>query len=78
VILENVQRGVTKFVRGLRNRSYHQRLDNFGLTSLEKRQTRRDLIEIYELLTGKENIDPTKLFEIADSKYNLRGHHLKL
>ena len=67
----------TKLVRALRNKSYQQRLDILGLTSLEKR-VNRDLIEVYKILTGKENIDPAQLFESTDSNYNLCGHHLKL
>jgi len=40
---------------------YSKRLDGLKLTTLEKRRLRGDLIEVYKLLTGRENIDHTAL-----------------
>ena len=47
--------------------------DNTG-----KKRQRGDLIEVYKILTGKEDIDSSCLFQLASQHLNLRGHHLKL
>ena len=46
---------------------YSKRLDVLKLTTLEKRRLRGDLIEVYKLLTGRENIDHTALLQLDDS-----------
>ena len=48
---------------------YSKRLDVLKLTTLEKRILRGDLIEVYKLLTGRENIDYTALLQLDDSCY---------
>ena len=40
----------------LRNLSYCDRLKRLGLTTLDDRRNRGDLIETYKLVTVKENI----------------------
>jgi ribonuclease P/MRP protein subunit RPP40 len=77
-LLEKVQRKSTKLVRGFTKLSYQQRLERLGLTTLEKRRERGDLIEAYKLLTGKENIDSNQFFQLATKDCGLRGHTLKL
>ena len=76
--LESVQRSATKLVNGFKKLSYEQRLIRLGLTTLEVRRKRGDLIECYKILTGKENVDPLQFVHISDIKYDLRGHSLKL
>jgi len=41
---------------------YEKRLDTLKLKTLEKRRLRGDLIEMFKLLTGRENIDDTLVF----------------
>jgi len=36
------------------------------------------MIEVYKLLTGKEQIDRRQFFNSADTPYGLRGHEKKL
>jgi len=43
-------------IRGLGKLTYEERLMRCGLTNLEKRRTRGDLIEAYKIMTGKEAI----------------------
>jgi len=47
-ILENVQQRATKWVKGLKNKCYADRLRILNLTTLEKRRKREDLIEAYK------------------------------
>jgi len=77
--LDKVQRRAPKTSQ--RNWIYavlHKRLDELKLTTLEKRRLRGDLIEVYKLLTGRENIDHTALLQLDDSCYGTRGHIYKL
>ena len=48
-----------------------------GLTTLEKRRSRGDLIEAYKIITGKESIQWERFFELAPSKVT-QGHRYKL
>ena len=36
------------------------------------------MIEVYKLLTGRENIDHTAFLQLDDSCYGTRGHKFKL
>ena len=45
--------------------------------TLEKRRSRGDLIEAYQIITGKESIQWERFFELAPSKAT-RGHRYKL
>jgi len=65
-------------VAGLKNLSYVQRLERLNLTTLEKRRKRGDLIEMYKLLTEKENVDYRQFFRKEDSQHRLRGHSYKV
>src|SRR6218665_1715647 len=63
-------------IQGFKYLSYEERLIRCGLTTLEKRGSRGDLIEAYKIITGKESIQ-WRFFELAPSKVT-RGHRYKL
>src|SRR6218665_985195 len=75
--LEKLQRRATKMIQGYKDLSYEERLIRCGLTTLEKRRSRGDLIEAYKIITGKESIQWERFFELAASK-GTRGHIYKL
>ena len=65
--LEKVQRRATKLIPALRNKSYEDRLADLKLFSLEKRRVRNDMIEVWKIITGHENIDRNSLFELEEN-----------
>src|SRR6218665_1667917 len=75
--LERIQRRATKMIRGLGKFTYEEILMKCGLTNLEKRRTRGDLIEAYKIMTGKEAISAHKFFEVS-LESRTRGHGYKL
>jgi ribonucleases P/MRP protein subunit RPP40 len=75
--LEKVQRRATKMIWGYKDLSYEERLKRSGLTTLEKRRNRGDLIEAYKIITEKEALQWERFFELAPNKAT-RGHMYKL
>ena len=49
-------------MEGLGEYSYEDRLRILGLTTLETRFLRADLIEVFKILRGFENLDPDRFF----------------
>jgi len=47
-MIENVQRRATKLIQDTKHWKYDDRLNYLGLTRLERRKVRSDLIETYE------------------------------
>jgi hypothetical protein len=52
--LERVQRRATRMINECKGRTYEERLRITGLTNLETRRTRADMIEVWKIMTGKE------------------------
>jgi len=77
--LEKVQRRATKLVRGLRWKSYEERLSLLGILSLEKRRLRGDLNQVFRIVKGFDKVDSCDFFQLDNSsRYELRGHSYKL
>ena len=68
----------TTLVGKLKSCTYDERLRALGLTTLKERRRRGDMIEVYKLLTGKENVAYDQFFSIEQSKQHLRGHTMRL
>ena len=76
-ILEKVQHRATKMVKGCQTMSYEERLKLCGLTTLEKRRERGDLIETFKLMTNKVEM-PYERFFTTTQYSSSRGHRFKL
>ena len=64
-------------VEELEGYSYSDRLRILGLTTLETRFLRADLIEVFKILRGFENVDPEKIFQVVRDD-GRRVHSFKL
>ena len=76
--LEKFQRRATKIVPAFEDLPYGERLEKLGLTTLEERRARGDLIETFKIINGHENIDRRKFFENRVYGGNIRGHRQTL
>ena len=75
-LIEKIQRRFTKFLPGLWNTPYPDRLDILGLQSLECRRIIFDLILVYRIIHGLIKLNFHDFFQFNQN--NTRGHNLKL
>ena len=77
--LEKVQHRATKLVQGLKYKQYEDKLKLFGITSLQKRRTRGDLIQVFRIVKCFDTVDFGAFFELDNGGgHALRGHNWKL
>ena len=74
--LEEVQRRATKMIEECRGKSYKERIQMLGLTTLETRRVRADLLEVFKILKGYKGINGYCFFRIQCAK--TKGHPMKL
>ena len=75
--IEKVQRRATKLVYNVRNLSYENRLKELKLDSIKFRRRRTDILQVYRIVHGIDNIPLDNFFEI-NSDTRTRGHNFKL
>ena len=82
-VLERVQKRALRMVSNLRGRQYEERLVEAGMTSLEDRRERGDMLATYKILSGKDRVDPRTIFNLAEEGPGLRTrqaagmHHIR-
>ncbi len=74
--LERIQQAATKLPESLRDYTYKERLERLDLTTLERRRERGDLIVMYRLQEGLENLDREDLVVHDDG--GTRGNSKKV
>src|SRR5258706_15750989 len=75
-MLEKVQRRATRMIQECKGKTYAERLEIVGLTTLETRRLRADLLEVFKILNGYEGLDESTFFKRHESV--TRGHMMKL
>jgi len=63
--LERVPQELTSGLSGLSEMAYEERLKMLGLTTVETRRLRGDLIEVFKILKGYENIGQEVFFNVT-------------
>ena len=77
VNLEKVQHRATKMIQACRGLNYEDRLIRCGLSTLEDRRTRGDMIEVFKMIKGIDKINFKNFFSPAANN-RTRGHKYKL
>ena len=75
--IEKIQKRMTKLVPELSNLPYKVRLQRMNLTTLEYRRKRADIIQIFRIAKGIDNLNFQDFFEV-DTNRRTRGHRLKI
>ena len=79
-LLEKVQQRATKIIPEYRDMDYDARLLDLGLTSLKERRLRGDMIEVFKIMHGYENVRRKDFFKLSreQNRYGLRGHRFNI
>ena len=77
-MIENVQRKFTKHIKGISNLSYEERLKKIKLPSLEFRQRRGDIIQVFKIAHNFYDPLSTNTIFNFSSNSRLRGHNYKI
>lgn len=72
-MLERVQRRATRMIEECNSLGYEERLKITGLTTLETRRIRADLIEVYKVIKQLENVDEKVFFKRYSEGTSARG-----
>ncbi len=75
--LERIQRAATRWVKGLRDLSYEERLRELNLQSLEKRRIRNDFVLTPKIMFHQIDLEASKLFKFS-RRPGLRRSSLRL
>lgn len=75
-LVENVQRRATRLVPELNGLGYTERLTRLKLFSMDYRRKRGDMIQLFKILKGFEDISVESMFTFSTTC--TRGHHFKL
>ena len=76
--IKKVQRRYTKYLHGMSNLSYDDRLKQLGALSLEQRRQFADLVFTYKALNGHINCTPEDMGLFRSSSSCTRGYSAKL
>ena len=76
-ILEQVQRRATRLIPDVSHLSYHDRLQILGLTTLELRRVRGDMIQVFKYLSGSDSLTTCSFLKVCTNT-RLHGHCKKL
>ncbi len=77
-IIEKVQRRATRLVPELKDSEYTDRLRALKLPTLAYRRLRGDMIQVYKIMHGINDVKRETFFEMAPADRGTRGNKLKI
>ena len=66
--LEKVQKRAVNMVAGLKGKTYQDKFKKVGLTTLEERRDRGDMIQTFRIIQGLDNVEVGTLFQMAGDR----------
>ena len=66
--LEKVQKRAVSMMAGLRSKNYADKLKEIGLTSLEDRRSRGDMIQTFRIINGIDKVETETWFNFASER----------
>ena len=66
--LEKVQKRMVRMLSDVRGETYEEKLKEIGMTTLKDRRTRGDMIETYKTLSGLNNVERDRWFQIQEER----------
>jgi hypothetical protein len=75
-LIEEVQRMATKLVVGMKGMGFEERLQFLDMTTLKTRRIRGDLIEMFKILKGIEDLKEKRFFTMdkgCTSQWRIQG-----
>jgi len=76
--IESMQKKAIKAVSGLKGKTYEEKLRELEIQSLEQRRDQADLVQVYKIVHGIDNVDKGQWFEILDGEGVTRGQQGRL
>ena len=76
-LLEGIQRRATKLIAQVKDLPYPLRLQKLNLTTLEYRRKRNDIIEVFKIFEGYNDVNYKKFFDQPVASIT-RGHKYKI
>jgi hypothetical protein len=56
-VLEKIQRRAVNMVAGLKGSTYEKKLEELDMLTLEERRHQADMVQVYKILHGRDNVD---------------------
>ena len=77
ILLEKVQQRATRLVPDIRDLDYKSRLASLGLMTLSERRRRGDLIKVFKIMHGFDDLDRKQFFTLKSEvhKHQTIGHN---
>ena len=77
ILLEKVQQRATRLVPEIRDLDYKSRLASLGLITLSERRRRGDLIEVFKIMHGFDDLDRKQFFTLKSEvhEHQTIGHN---
>ena len=63
-VIENVQRRMVRMISGLQGQNYEEKLLEIGLQSLQCRRDRADMIQVFKIIKGFDDVDYKDWFQL--------------
>ena len=64
-VIEGVQRRAVGMVTNLKSKNYEEKLVEMKMVTMEERRKRGDLIQMYKVLSGKDDVSTSSWFDMA-------------